>query len=254
MRQSIVFHVEVHRTHDLAAPMVKTFRYKRKELAIGSRDDNDLVLPHKSIADRHCIITALGGGEFYLVTMPESLTSVNGREISRFYDGDSILLGVFRLVFRTGDAKPEETAFLETIGQQPNDDETRAVYADWLEEQNRHPEARFLRDEGVEPGYIHGTIPWRRLVSKTPIEKCGFHFQFECPKKWDQLKPTDRPDQRFCWQCEKNVHYAASIPEARELAREGQCIAIDLGQVRSEGDLDPPDDDRTMLMGMIVAD
>src|SRR5437763_4914099 len=40
---------------------------------------------------------------------------------------------------------PEESAFLRTIVERPDDDAPRLVYADWLEEHGNTPRAEFIR-------------------------------------------------------------------------------------------------------------
>jgi hypothetical protein len=91
-------------------------------------------------------------------------------------------------------------------------------------------------------------MEWRRTVARPPIEKCAIRFELVCPKRWDALEPTDAPGQRFCGGCQKNVHYAPTVDDARRLALAGHCVAVDIVERRYTGDLDalPP------MAGMIA--
>src|SRR4051794_22325861 len=111
-----------------------------------------------------------------------------------------------------------EDAFLQAIRQTPDDDTTRLVYADWLDEQGdeaSRARAAFIRVDrelaalparsirraalrkrrrqlarGIDPA-------WMAVVSKADIERCT--FKFECPLKWENLSPTDEGTTvRFC--------------------------------------------------------
>jgi len=107
-------------------------------------------------------------------------------------------------------SEPTEEAFLTSLRARPDDDATRIVYADWLEEQQRFMESNFLR------------------------------FDFACPKQWESLAPTDEGDNvRFCGACKSNVYYSATVDEAYAHARKGRCVVVDLVPVRWKGDLDP---------------
>lgn len=111
---------------------------------------------------------------------------------------------------------------------------------------------------------------WLPIVSKIAIDRCGQikrtglyriaqlasrvgsaprppvseltepEFEFECPKLWENLKPTDDPAVRFCKGCRQNVHYCDTITVARQHAHQGRCVAVDLGIIRKNGDLDLP--------------
>jgi uncharacterized protein (TIGR02996 family) len=155
----------------------------------------------------------------------------------------------------------EETAFLSAIRQLPADDTTRLVYADWLDEQgDPHcaSKAEFLRLElrmatDPEKGLNRVrwltklrklaaamTPGWLAIVSHPKLEACRFSFQFECPKQWEKLTPTEAQKVRFCDNCKKQVHYCETIAEARGHAAQGHCVAVALALVRRPDDLIPP--------------
>jgi hypothetical protein len=54
------------------------------------------------------------------------------------------------------------------------------------------------------------------------------------------MSPTAEAGVRFCGACEKRVHYAANVAEARLLVGRSECIAVDVSTPRWPGDLDPP--------------
>jgi len=87
---------------------------------------------------------------------------------------------------------------------------------------------------------------WLAIVSDTEIEGCGksttegwLRFDFVCDKTWADLKPTDDQTMRHCEACSKNVFFCDNLADAREHAHENHCIAVDLGIIRRNGDLDP---------------
>jgi uncharacterized protein (TIGR02996 family) len=153
--------------------------------------------------------------------------------------------------------------FPRTISERPNDHVTRAVYADWLEEQGGPgaDQAAYLRAEaelaalpegdercaGVE-GRLHdlaGRLDggWLAVVSRRPIENCehiGPRFELGCPKRWEELGPTEKgPRVRLCGACQKNVYYCDTLDEAWRHGFEGRCVALSAGVKRREGDLSP---------------
>jgi uncharacterized protein (TIGR02996 family) len=153
----------------------------------------------------------------------------------------------------------DEHIFLHALHDRPDDDTTRLVYADWLDDQDdpqAHRRSLYLRLEHAlaglsedDPGRLdleqqlrdlaHG-LPsdWTARVSKRRLENCSISFRFRCPKQWEQLTPTDDgATVRFCEACEKNVYYCDSIEEARSHAEREHCIAIDARVARSPDDL-----------------
>lgn len=218
----------------------------------------------------------------------------------------------------------EERGFLAAIRERPDDDTTKLIYADWLEEQD-DPRAEYLRlmvkvrqervitpeqrhrheelsaelarlngeqmqdwktalGAGASPrenrvrrerqermnelerqladlsGQMHERIParlqelaatldtnWLAVVSDPAIEGCGKsagvfwrpRFDFLCAKTWADLQPTNSSDVRHCEACQQSVHYCDTLADAREHSQEGHCIAVDLGIIRREGDLNP---------------
>jgi uncharacterized protein (TIGR02996 family) len=154
----------------------------------------------------------------------------------------------------------EEDAFLDAIRKRPDDDVTRLVYADWLDEQGDKQDSlksQYLRIDSRLASIAADTNeytqvlesrrllakqlkkPWLAVVSKVPIENCDVQFEFECPKQWDQLRPTAKSHIRYCDACRQNVYYCKTIDTARNYATVGLCIAIDASVSRAEGDLEP---------------
>jgi uncharacterized protein (TIGR02996 family) len=170
----------------------------------------------------------------------------------------TLRIGTYSLeVFDREPPSEDEARFLDAIKTNPGDDDTRAVYCDWLEEHGRADDAEFLRAQlalrdmmpedprfqqlasrlaALAPGM---GLDWRRTVARPPIEQCPIRFELVCPKKWDALTPTASPKERFCDACKKNVHYAPTVFEAQTLARAGHCVAVDVAQERSANDLAP---------------
>jgi uncharacterized protein (TIGR02996 family) len=89
---------------------------------------------------------------------------------------------------------------------------------------------------------------WLAVVSDPEIEGCGkstrhgwqLRFDFVCDKTWADLQPTGDTTVRHCETCSKNVHFCDNLADAREHSQENHCIAVDLGIIRRDGDLEPP--------------
>lgn len=168
----------------------------------------------------------------------------------------------------------EEGSFLSVIRQAPADDTARLVYADWLDEQddplapakahflrltarllepNRSPHWRKARRKELQPLAAALPTEWLAVVSRLKVEQCGGKraiareqrevrelFDFVCDRRWDEMVTTGDDAVRFCERCRENVHYCDTIMAAREHARHGHCVAVDLGIIRRDGDLNPP--------------
>lgn len=149
-----------------------------------------------------------------------------------------------------------EDEFLAQLRREPSDDDTRFVYADWLEEHSRNAESQFLRFQaklrsmsvddpkfelmGVQLRNMASLLDpkWRAVVSYAPIEQCDVRFDFPCPKQWTALEPTSEGENvRFCGSCKKNVYFSHNLDEAYEHARHGRCVAVDPIQLRIPNDL-----------------
>jgi uncharacterized protein (TIGR02996 family) len=175
-----------------------------------------------------------------------------------------------------------EAGFLTHLQAEPADDATRLIYADWLDDQGdpvSAAKAEFLRvtvdlaayggDEKRDRLQVLAAdldTDWLAVVSCLPIENChgkrtqedqaisqsdGLNFfNYQCDRRWEDLKPTDDQTVRSCDTCQQGVHYCDTIMQAREHAWAGHCVAIDLGVIRHEGDLEQEE----VLMGIVSPD
>jgi uncharacterized protein (TIGR02996 family) len=164
-------------------------------------------------------------------------------------------------------AMNQEQGFLGKLLENPSDDTTRLVYADWLEEcgdKVSKSKADFLRLITLLPGAneeativqkLQGLAAaldtdWLAIVSKLGIDSCGAkrgdssilsmygrQFEFVCDKRWDELTATEHNGIRYCQGCQKNVYYCDTIDVARRHAGKNHCVAIDLGIIRRKNDL-----------------
>jgi uncharacterized protein (TIGR02996 family) len=153
---------------------------------------------------------------------------------------------------------PDEGSFLQAILTNPTDDLPRLVYADWLDEQQTDEASRKAEFIRLECQLSRSTPPkkqrkrvgqrlqvlaaeldtsWLAVVSKVELENCGVQFEFECPKRWEQLTPLEVIDRRFCTACQREVVYCDTIMDARLHAWAGECVAVDLGVIRRDDDL-----------------
>ncbi|MCI0462063.1 MAG: TIGR02996 domain-containing protein [Gemmataceae bacterium] len=155
----------------------------------------------------------------------------------------------------------DEDAFLQAIRANPNDEQLRLVYADWLEEQG-DPRAEYLRLDAAlaaQPynptaseqekirrvqlrdhlGMLRQSLngQWLILVARSDIENCSLSSQDDCPRNWDRLSPTSNESIRFCQRCGQNVYYCTSIEQARQEVGRGWRVAVDARLPRSRDDL-----------------
>ena len=149
----------------------------------------------------------------------------------------------------------DERAFLREIANDPENPAARLIYADWLEEHGACDRAEFLRLETeltgmspTEPAFLklnarfhelHGRLDpkWLAWLDRTEIENCRLEFRFQCPARWESLRPTEEDDIRFCQSCRKKVFYCNSIQQARNHAHAGRCVAVDSRLAREPDDL-----------------
>lgn len=57
------------------------------------------------------------------------------------------------------------------------------------------------------------------------IRNCTIRPKPACPKRWDDLAPTDSPSTRHCPKCDHDVHFCATDEETLAHARAGRCVA-----------------------------
>jgi len=151
----------------------------------------------------------------------------------------------------------DEATFLQAVQADPENLAVRLAYADWLEEHG-DPRAEYLRVEAElkrEPENkplqlrfheLRRLIDrdWQARIDRARIENCMFRFEYQCPKRWEALKPTDQATVRFCDTCRKNVYYCRSVVEAGAHVVEDECVAIDSHVPYRRGNLASPPDPR----------
>src|SRR5262245_33019739 len=162
----------------------------------------------------------------------------------------------------------DEDDFLRKLLENPAD-VTRLVYADWLDErgdEQSKTKSLFLRLTArltAEAGNTELAAElqqlatelnkeWLAVVSRLKVENCpvakakddsdealhGIRFKTVCDRRWDELTATDDDAVRFCEGCQKHVYYCDTIRDARSHAFAGHCVAVNLGVIRREGDLE----------------
>jgi uncharacterized protein (TIGR02996 family) len=161
----------------------------------------------------------------------------------------------------------DETAFLNKLLELPADDNTRLIYADWLEERGdamSRTKAKYLRAIVGRPQYAAELenhqkllqplarqldVAWLAIVDTVMIENCPHYVlklfnpnghsvaEYFCPRTWDQLQPTEQAKVRSCQACRETVYYCEDLKTAHEHADYDQCVALTLRQDRQENDL-----------------
>lgn len=213
-------------------------------LAIGSDQQNGLVLRDGEAAPKHCVLElADEGAHAWRVVVLAPLTlddrplAPGAQQVAR--DGASLVLGAYTIVLALQEPalsrEPTEARLLADILR--GDVPSREVYADWLDERGVAERAEFLR---VQEAFVatrdvahwhrlrelaarpHVDLAWRRRVSRPFIERCG---RPGCPLDWGGLVSTARADVRRCGTCSAEVHYCGSRHESR---RHGGLVVVDV--------------------------
>jgi uncharacterized protein (TIGR02996 family) len=171
----------------------------------------------------------------------------------------------------------DDKAFIRAIMTNPAELTAWLVYADWLDEHDQLERAEFLRLM-ARHGQLRNTDPewtevvirlrelrdvldqdWVTIFDRPKIENCDEAFAFKCPKQWENLRATANNAVRHCTSCKKLVYYCRTLPEAQDHARQGHCVAVQLGVLRYPGDLEPDEvagvfADEELAMGDFIAD
>src|SRR5262245_9401230 len=177
---------------------------------------------------------------------------------------------------------PLEAEFLRAIADDPDDEATRAAYADWLEENGQEQMALYLRldlerarthrsaerfpelghqmaalEEGLDPRWYSAVARLGRILNcgKSGTQDQWLRFRFHCPNRWSDLTSTSNPHVRFCGDCRKTVALCLDAEQAKQVARDGACIAINsrtaldvLPELEKDGPR--PDDEFEIEMGL----
>lgn len=141
-----------------------------------------------------------------------------------------------------------------------DEDTTRVVLGDVLEESGAIAEAEYVRLEldlqrqsPSGAGFIEGVRRLRALSSVVgptfrylvgrDIAGCsGVRWAFRCPTTWAELTPTNVGSERVCQTCRQLVVQVESETDARALARDGICTSMAEQEVDWVGDVSYPDE------------
>jgi len=159
----------------------------------------------------------------------------------------------------------DDRAFIRAILDDPEEQTTWLVYADWLDE-NADPRAEFLRlsverklrgdrrarriDRRLEELRVELDPNWVLVFDKARLANCqGSGWRFVCPFTWDRLSPTDNPDIRICHTCKSPVFFCHSVEEAQLFTTSGQCVAL---SSRIPLDQLPQPEDHEAIVGLMA--
>jgi uncharacterized protein (TIGR02996 family) len=261
--------IEIVGSSSSEAPWCKTF--VADVIGIGAAAANQVVLTGAGMRAEHARLERAVGRDAELVLVALADVKVDGKRLRardpkrRLRPSDRIEIGDHTLAIRDIDPvpigaqvvairAPEEQQLLDAIVAR--DEASRIVYADWLEARGEHDRAAFLRTElelrdpsnqerqdrltnRLRELSTRVDLAWRSRVARPAIEGCP-QFDFACPKSWASLAATGREGIRHCSACKANVHYCASIEEARAHGAAGRCVALDITGARYEHDLAEP--------------
>ena len=217
----------------------------RGALAIGSAIEGDVHVLGHNIASRHLRLVFAPRGRVEIDVCSPYGVRLNGR-LPRAGDllgrGDVLRLGRWELSLSELDRPardPVEDTFLEAFAHAPDDRDARLVYADWLEDRARGPEAELVRAATPTPELALCTDPaWRRRFLPVAIEGCD--RAGSCPQSWEALPEGNDHDARRCAPCGRRVTFVSDMGTARARALLGRPFAIDPALPRHDGDLREP--------------
>lgn len=241
---------------------------EKGEIWLGNDPADDIKLTGDRAKPHHCRILVRPAGCF--LVGEKGPVHVNGKPLEKatsLYPTDKVYVGNYSFMIETLSRAPDPTEEKLLANIAAGDDASRIVYADWLEENGDIRRAEFLRVQETlraphakEAFAEHSRrlqqlatlvdIEWRMRVARAPVEGCrvNIRFDFQCPKQWSDLVETETSDIRFCDLCRQQVFYCTSIAEARTHAWRGRCVAVDIANERTKGDLDRP----PPMVGMIA--
>lgn len=123
---------------------------------------------------------------------------------------------------------------LDRLRANPLDDETRAVYADWLEQHGELDRAAFLRAPDLATRRALAIAnpddgAWRALVARQPLARCAALYRQGCAIPWESHAPTSDGDRRTCTTCERAVFYITTLDELERIGSTAKrCFTLDL--------------------------
>lgn len=154
------------------------------------------------------------------------------------------------------DAAEGEEEFLAAVLEDVEQNETRLVYADWLEEHGDPVKSSYLRleieaHEILSEGRLLSeelrlklldeslrlSLAWTALVTRARIEGCRHWSREDCPGRWELLQQTEELSSRRCDICLALVNYRYTISRGDQVY---EPVAIDPAAKRSPGDLQLP--------------
>jgi uncharacterized protein (TIGR02996 family) len=216
---------------------------------IGGAGGSSVVLADSTVSQRHARLTLQDGKIFVEDLGSDTGTFVDEEPIAGVTEvelGQWIRVGETVLQVMRGDRPPVAVAeegrayspieqpFLAALRANPADDETRIVYADWLEAEGFRIAAQFLRLELADEVDINTSplveracsiteLAWRALVCRGPIGACD---RASCPARWHLLVPRE-VGARDCSTCNRTVFYCASREDVAKRGEQRALVVFD---------------------------
>ena len=242
---------------------MRLYSFAKDEVVIGNAPDADLVLDVENIAPHHIRAIRRDGAIVVEDLRKRGAHAPRTLEPSDVLKVAGVLLQISMRELEPEDVTDEdERRMLAALRDRPDDDDTREVYADWLEANGHAVRAEFLRIQlqlrtihaADQPAFTtaaarlaalaeHIGEGWRARVAMAFIEGCRneeLRMELVCPMRWDRLEPTEIEGIRTCGACKQTVTYCTKIDHAMTVAQAGGCVAIDLRVRRGHFDLHGP--------------
>lgn len=89
---------------------------------------------------------------------------------------------------------------------------------------------RLLREAEANPtdeGLARRVDQALRRAGRDEQRRARFRFKFECPLRFEDLRPGKDPLVRSCDRCHREVRFVASVDELAEQVARGHCVAFE---------------------------
>jgi uncharacterized protein (TIGR02996 family) len=213
----------------LGVERTQRYTFRGPVVRIGSADDNELVLRDGDVPEYAAT-----------VELRSEVCLVDGKPTA---DGAELEIGDYMVILALTERPWKRLEVTDDVERRlidaivARDEESRLVYADWLEERGQSRRAQFLRIQDAfaamtsdDPDHhelarrlrLVATlidVGWRRRIGQPAILGCA---RSECPKRWSNLDESADPKKRRCEICQQTVTYFTRLEDVPYESARGQ--------------------------------
>lgn len=185
----------------------RTATFELREVKLGGDDEADLCIVHESVSPEFRARIRQQDGELIITNYASARAPMKvngaGANVCSVVHGDVIRVGEvdIEVVFEVK-IDPREQALIDDIVKSPDDELSRSVYADWLEENGFADRAQYLRFDAEIAQTLKGK--WPLKIREDVALHSGLAKNL--PPRWLELmKRRAMPDVR--------LHESAKLPK-----------------------------------------